>query len=142
MAALFWFGLRDVGILQLFYSRAVVQSTIVDFPIFWRTPQPVEVLKRHVFRSDGDVLVSRSPVHFSHRAEFSSSVQHFQPFSCGRHKRGKIVRIDAVIDATSPGGRKRSQFVPTQTVIRTSRRLDSFSYEAAQNFVVDPNIQN
>jgi hypothetical protein len=30
-AALFWFGLRDVG---LFYSRAVVQRTIVDFPAF------------------------------------------------------------------------------------------------------------
>jgi hypothetical protein len=28
-AALFWFGLRDVG---LFYSRAIVQRTIVDFP--------------------------------------------------------------------------------------------------------------
>jgi hypothetical protein len=27
-AALFWFGLRDVA---LFYSRAVIQRTIVDF---------------------------------------------------------------------------------------------------------------
>jgi hypothetical protein len=30
-AALFWFGLRDVG---LFYSRAVVQRTIFYFPAF------------------------------------------------------------------------------------------------------------
>jgi hypothetical protein len=29
-----------------------------------------------------------------------------------------------------------------QTVIRTSRRLDSFLYEAAQNFDVVSNIQN
>jgi hypothetical protein len=29
-SALFWFGLRDVGILQIFYSRAVIQRTIVD----------------------------------------------------------------------------------------------------------------
>jgi hypothetical protein len=30
----FWFGLRDVGILQIFYSRAVIQRAIVDFPAF------------------------------------------------------------------------------------------------------------
>jgi hypothetical protein len=30
-AALFWFELRDVA---LFYSRAVIQRTIVDFPAF------------------------------------------------------------------------------------------------------------
>jgi hypothetical protein len=29
--ALFWFGLRDVG---LFYSRAIIQRTIVDFLAF------------------------------------------------------------------------------------------------------------
>jgi hypothetical protein len=34
-AALFWFGLRDVGILQIFCSRAVIQRTIVvDFLAF------------------------------------------------------------------------------------------------------------
>ncbi len=33
-AALFWFGLRDVGILQIFYSRAIIQRTIVDSPAF------------------------------------------------------------------------------------------------------------
>jgi hypothetical protein len=33
-AALFWFGLRDVKILQIFYSRAVIQRTVVDFPTF------------------------------------------------------------------------------------------------------------
>jgi hypothetical protein len=33
-AALFWFGLRDFGILQIFYSRAVIQRTIIDFPAF------------------------------------------------------------------------------------------------------------
>jgi hypothetical protein len=33
-AALFWFGLRDVGILQIFFSRAVIQRTIVDCPAF------------------------------------------------------------------------------------------------------------
>jgi hypothetical protein len=26
--------LRDVGILQIFYSRAIIQRTIVDFPAF------------------------------------------------------------------------------------------------------------
>ncbi len=31
-AALFWFGLRDVGILQIFYSRAVIHRTIADSP--------------------------------------------------------------------------------------------------------------
>ncbi len=35
-------------------------------------------------------------------------------------------------------GRKDS----TQTVIRTSRRLDSFLYEAAGNFEVSSNIKN
>jgi hypothetical protein len=29
-AAIFWFGLRDVGILQMFYLEAVLQRTIVD----------------------------------------------------------------------------------------------------------------
>jgi hypothetical protein len=33
-AALFWFKLRDVGILQIFYSRAVLQRTIVGSPTF------------------------------------------------------------------------------------------------------------
>jgi hypothetical protein len=29
-AALFWFGLRDEGIYQIFYSQAITQRTIVD----------------------------------------------------------------------------------------------------------------
>ncbi len=33
-AALFWLRLRDVGILQIFYSRAVLQRTIVHSPSF------------------------------------------------------------------------------------------------------------
>jgi hypothetical protein len=33
-AALIWFGLRHVGILQIFYSRAIIHKTIVDFPAF------------------------------------------------------------------------------------------------------------
>ncbi len=33
-AAIFWFGLRDVGVPQIFYSRAVIQRTIVDSPAF------------------------------------------------------------------------------------------------------------
>jgi hypothetical protein len=33
-AALFWFGLRVVGILQIFYTRAILQRTIVDSPAF------------------------------------------------------------------------------------------------------------
>jgi hypothetical protein len=37
---------------------------------------------------------------------------------------------------------KRLRFVPIQTVIRTSRRLDSFLSEAAQNFKVFSIIQN
>ncbi len=33
-AALFWFGLREVGILQIFYPRAVIQRTFVDSRAF------------------------------------------------------------------------------------------------------------
>jgi hypothetical protein len=33
-AALFWFELPDVGILQIFHSRAVIQRIIVNFPAF------------------------------------------------------------------------------------------------------------
>jgi hypothetical protein len=33
-AALFWFGLRDVGILQIFYLCPILQRTIVDFTAF------------------------------------------------------------------------------------------------------------
>ncbi len=33
-AALFWYGFGDVGILQLFYSRAVIQWTIVELYIW------------------------------------------------------------------------------------------------------------
>jgi hypothetical protein len=29
-APMFWFGLRDVGFIQLIYSRAVIQRTIVN----------------------------------------------------------------------------------------------------------------
>jgi hypothetical protein len=36
-AALFWFGLRFVGFLQIFFSQAVIQRTIVDFPAFLET---------------------------------------------------------------------------------------------------------
>jgi hypothetical protein len=36
-AALFWFGLRDVGFLKLFCSQAVIQRTIVDSPSFLGT---------------------------------------------------------------------------------------------------------
>ncbi len=32
---LFWLGLRIVGILQIFYSLAVLQRTVVDFPAFF-----------------------------------------------------------------------------------------------------------
>jgi hypothetical protein len=30
----FWFRLRIVGFLQIFYSQAVIPRTIVDFPAF------------------------------------------------------------------------------------------------------------
>jgi hypothetical protein len=33
-AALISFGFWDVGILQMFYSRAINQRTIIDFPAF------------------------------------------------------------------------------------------------------------
>jgi hypothetical protein len=33
-AALFWFELRIVGFLQIFYSQAVIPRTIVDSPAF------------------------------------------------------------------------------------------------------------
>jgi hypothetical protein len=36
-AALFWFALQDVGIFQIFYSRAVIQRTIVDSPALFET---------------------------------------------------------------------------------------------------------
>jgi hypothetical protein len=39
-AALFCFGLRDVGILQLFYPQAVLQRTVVDSPVFSDTGLP------------------------------------------------------------------------------------------------------
>jgi hypothetical protein len=32
--ALFWFGLRIVGFLQIFYSQAVIPRTIVESPAF------------------------------------------------------------------------------------------------------------
>jgi hypothetical protein len=31
-AALIWFGLRDDGVLQILYLRAILQRTIVAFP--------------------------------------------------------------------------------------------------------------
>ncbi len=37
---------------------------------------------------------------------------------------------------------KRSRFEHMQTVIQTSRRLDSFLHEAAQNFELFSNIQD
>jgi hypothetical protein len=37
--------------------------------------------------------------------------------------------------------RKRSRFEHMQTLIQTSRRLDSFLHEAAQNFEIFSNIQ-
>jgi hypothetical protein len=33
-AALFWFGLRIVGFLQIFFSQTVFPRTIVDSPAF------------------------------------------------------------------------------------------------------------
>jgi hypothetical protein len=36
-AALFWLGLRDARILQIFYSQAVIQRTTVNFPAFLET---------------------------------------------------------------------------------------------------------
>jgi hypothetical protein len=33
-AALFWFGLRIVGFLQIFYTQAVIPRTIVESPAF------------------------------------------------------------------------------------------------------------
>ncbi len=73
-AALFWFGLRDVGI---FYSGAVIQRTIGDFPAFLD------------------------------------------------HGSAEKIAVCAI-----------------QTGIRTSRRLDSFLSEAAQNFEVFSKIHN
>jgi hypothetical protein len=35
--AQFWFGLRDVGVDQIFYSRTVIQRTMLTFPHFWST---------------------------------------------------------------------------------------------------------
>jgi hypothetical protein len=33
-AAIFWFGSRNVGILPIFFSPAILQRTIVDSPTF------------------------------------------------------------------------------------------------------------
>ncbi len=41
--ALFWFGLRYVGILQMFYSRAVLQRTIKDCGLCPYNPSAEEV---------------------------------------------------------------------------------------------------
>ncbi len=46
-AVLFWFGLRDVGI---FYSRAVIQSTIVDFPAFLEHGSAKKIVLAHTSR--------------------------------------------------------------------------------------------
>jgi hypothetical protein len=51
-------------------------------------------------------------------------------------KNQKPIAVDVLFKA-SPTGRQDSM----QTVIRTSRRLDSFLQEAAQNFEVFSNIQ-
>jgi hypothetical protein len=32
--AQFWFGLLNVGFLQIFYSQAIIPRTTVDFPAF------------------------------------------------------------------------------------------------------------
>ncbi len=74
IAALFWFGLQDVGI---FYSWAIIQRTI-------------------------DV----SPAFLEHGSAEKIAVEHMQ------------------------------------TVIQTSRRLDSFLHEAAQNFELLSNIKD
>jgi hypothetical protein len=52
--------------------------------------------------------------------------------------RASFGRFFHQIKARQPIGRKDS----IQTVILTSRRLDSFLYEAVQNFEVFSNIQN
>jgi hypothetical protein len=48
----------------------------------------------------------------------------------------------ALRKTTKPAKLKRLWLADIQTVIRTSRRLDLFLYEAAQNFEVFSNIQN
>jgi hypothetical protein len=69
-------------------------------------------------------LVSKKFEEFQHPAIQTKIVQ---PFGGFFHQ----------IKVSQPRGRKDS----IQTVIRTSRRLDSFLYEAAQNFEVFSNIQ-
>jgi hypothetical protein len=70
-------------------------------------------------------LVSRIFEKFQHPAIQTKIVQHFGGFF---HQ----IKVCQLI------GRKDS----IQTVIQTSKRLDSFMYEAAQNFEVFSNIQN
>jgi hypothetical protein len=62
---------------------------------------------------------------FQHPAIQTKIVQHFGGFFKNQLK------------VRQPIGRKDSK----QTVVRTSRRWDSFLYEAAQNFEVFSNIQ-
>jgi hypothetical protein len=72
----------------------------------------------------GSRLVSRISEEFQHPTIQTKIVQPFGGFF-------------QQIKLRHPEGRKDS----IQTVIRTSRRLDSFLYEAAQNFEVFSNIQ-
>ena len=73
----------------------------------------------------GGWLVSRIFEKFQHPAIQTKIVEHFGGFF--HH-----------IKVRQPILRKESK----QTVIQTSRRLDSFLYEAAQNFEVFSNILN
>ncbi len=70
-------------------------------------------------------LVSREFQHPAIQTKILDVVQSFGGFFHQIKVRQTIERKDSI-----------------QTVIRTSRRLDSFFYEAAQNFEVFSNIQN
>ncbi len=43
IADLFWYGLRFVGFLQIFFSQDVTQRTIVDFPAFLATRKKIAI---------------------------------------------------------------------------------------------------
>ncbi len=65
-AALYWFRLRDVGILHIFNSRALIQRTIVDFPAFLKHgPAEKMAVCAHTNsdqnKQDGFIFVWRGP---------------------------------------------------------------------------------
>jgi hypothetical protein len=74
---LLWFGLQDVGILQTFYSQAVIQRTIVDSPAFLETSwaEKIAVCALEISISLGPKWQSPNGSMTFHRAQKSLNFQ-------------------------------------------------------------------